>query len=135
MNHFVIINEYAEEGEIGVVVLNVTHSFEDAQVVFRQAVESELKYANEHNFKIYDKKIAFFDAGTSENYNQNHTKNIHCNYMKAINILWDVDCKEDLENLPKEIEIPDGMTDEYEISDYISEVTGFCHSGFIMEVQ
>lgn len=55
--------------------------------------------------------------------------------MKAINILWDVDFKQQLESMPTEIEIPDGMTDEYEISDYISEVTGFCHSGFIMEVQ
>lgn len=52
--------------------------------------------------------------------------------MKAI-VLWDVDCKEDLENLPKEIEIPDGMTDEDEISDYISNTTGFCHCGFATE--
>lgn len=50
--------------------------------------------------------------------------------MKAINIEWDVDCEEDLEDLPTEIEIPDGMTDEEEISDYISDETGFCHYGF-----
>lgn len=60
--------------------------------------------------------------------------------MKAINIKWDVDYPEDLENLPKEIEIPNdvlGYEDgedvyEYmdEISDYISDVTGFCHFGF-----
>lgn len=50
--------------------------------------------------------------------------------MKAINIIWDVDYEEDLENLPTEIDIPDGMTDEDEISDYISDKTGFCHKGF-----
>lgn len=60
--------------------------------------------------------------------------------MKAINIKWDVDYPEDLESLPKEIEIPNdvlGYEDgedvyEYmdEISDYISDVTGFCHFGF-----
>lgn len=50
--------------------------------------------------------------------------------MKAINILWDVDNDEDLDFLPEEIEIPDGMTDEDEISDYISDETGFCHCGF-----
>lgn len=50
--------------------------------------------------------------------------------MKAINIIWDVDFEEDLENLPTEIEIPNGMTDEEEISDYITDETGFCHNGF-----
>ena len=50
--------------------------------------------------------------------------------LKAVDIEWDVDSKEDLETLPIEIEIPYGMTDENEISDYLSEVTGFCHKGF-----
>ena len=50
--------------------------------------------------------------------------------MKAINIIWDVDFEEELEGLPAEIEIPDGMEDEDEISDYLSDVTGFCHWGF-----
>lgn len=50
--------------------------------------------------------------------------------MKAVNIEWDVDYEEQLEDLPTEIEIPNGMTDEEEISDYISDETGFCHYGF-----
>lgn len=50
--------------------------------------------------------------------------------MKAINILWDVDCDIDGEQLPTEIEIPDGMDEEEEISDYLSDFTGFCHAGF-----
>lgn len=54
--------------------------------------------------------------------------------MKAINIIWDVDYEEDLEGLPTEIEIPDWIKKddgyEDEISDYISDVTGFCHCGF-----
>lgn len=50
--------------------------------------------------------------------------------MRAINIMWDVDKEEDLEYLPTEIKIPKGMTDEEEISDYITEETGFCHNGF-----
>ena len=49
---------------------------------------------------------------------------------KAINIAWDVDREEDLQELPTEIELPEGMTDGEEISDYISEKTGFCHRGF-----
>lgn len=51
--------------------------------------------------------------------------------MKAINILWDTDSNQEvLKQLPKEIEIPEDITDEDEISDYISDVTGFCHKGF-----
>lgn len=50
--------------------------------------------------------------------------------MKAINIIWTVDYEEDLKALPKEITIPENMTDEDEISDYISDMTGFCHEGF-----
>lgn len=67
--------------------------------------------------------------------------------MKAINIEWDVTC-EDYENydwdedcedysyeeifdsLPTEIDIPDGMEDEDEISDYLTDMTGYCHYGF-----
>lgn len=48
--------------------------------------------------------------------------------MKAINIKWDTD-GESIE-LPNEIELPFGMINEDEISDYISDETGFCHYGF-----
>jgi hypothetical protein len=50
--------------------------------------------------------------------------------VKAINIDWDIDYEEDRESLPTEIEIPADMEDEDEISDYLSDVTGFCHKGF-----
>lgn len=50
--------------------------------------------------------------------------------MKAVHIQWDVDEPEELDELPSEIQIPDGMGDEDEISDYLSDVTGFCHRGF-----
>lgn len=50
--------------------------------------------------------------------------------MKAIDIIWDVDYEEDKDLLPTEIEIPDEITDIDEVSNYISDVTGFCHYGF-----
>ena len=54
--------------------------------------------------------------------------------MKAINIKWDVDFQLDLEDLPTEIEIPKEIeNDEDAISDYISDLTGFCHEGFSLE--
>ena len=49
--------------------------------------------------------------------------------MKVINILWDTDGEE--VNLPNEIEIPDWVDkDDDEISNYLSDETGFCHFGF-----
>lgn len=48
--------------------------------------------------------------------------------IKAVAIEWDVD-NQDVD-LPVEISIPDNLTDLDEISDYLSEVTGFCHLGF-----
>lgn len=64
--------------------------------------------------------------------------------MKAINIKWDIECPEELEELPNAIEIPEDIIDEdvdeydYEakldaISDYITDITGFCHKRFEME--
>ena len=53
--------------------------------------------------------------------------------MKAVKIMWDVDDETDLEHLPREMDIPVGMTDRDEISDYLSDTTGFCHKGFSIE--
>lgn len=63
--------------------------------------------------------------------------------MKVINIKWDVtdgaecmtreEIDEALSNLPTEVEIPKGMTDEDEISDWLSDEYGFCHYGFEIE--
>lgn len=56
-------------------------------------------------------------------------------YMKATNIKWDTDGDIELmKQLPTEIEIPEGITDEEEISDYLSDKTGFCHCGFDLVV-
>lgn len=48
--------------------------------------------------------------------------------MKVVNIVWDTDGEN--VKLPNEIELPFGMFDKDEISDYISDETGFCHYGF-----
>lgn len=55
---------------------------------------------------------------------------------KAVNIQWDIDdedCGDDNDlDLPKEIYIPGDIDieDDDEISDYLSELTGFCHFGY-----
>lgn len=51
--------------------------------------------------------------------------------MKAINIEWDVDDEKDLEVLPTEIIIPSELEEnDDEISDYLSDIAGYCHKGY-----
>ena len=52
--------------------------------------------------------------------------------MKAFNIEWDIDPDDEV-TLPTEVELPDGMTDEDEISDYLTDEIGFCHKGFRLQ--
>lgn len=53
--------------------------------------------------------------------------------MKATNIQWDIDEYGDEIDLPSEIEIPDDLKNDDEISDYLSDLTGFCHKGYRLE--
>ena len=50
----------------------------------------------------------------------------------ATNIIWDYDDDDEM-LFPTEIELPEDMTDIDEISDYLSDVTGYCHKGFTIE--
>ena len=61
--------------------------------------------------------------------------------MKATCIKWDTDGDRELrKSLPKEMDIPneiaydeDGEIDYDGIEDYLSDMTGFCHEGYILE--
>lgn len=56
--------------------------------------------------------------------------------MLATDIEWDTDGDmEALKRLPKNMVIPDDMTDEDEISEYLSDATGFCHFSYKLEKQ
>lgn len=50
--------------------------------------------------------------------------------MVAYKIRWDTD-GEDVD-LPRRVEIPPHITDLEEVSDYLSNLTGFCHKGFMV---
>lgn len=63
--------------------------------------------------------------------------------LKAINIKWDTDGdKEVFNELPTEMIVPEELEEMYkkdkefaleEISDWLSDETGFCHAGFEIE--
>ena len=49
----------------------------------------------------------------------------------AINIQWDTDGDEEIfRSLPQKVKIPQGMTDDEEIGDYLINLIEFCHYGF-----
>lgn len=53
--------------------------------------------------------------------------------MRAIDIKWDTDGDEEiLKTLPKEMDIPDDV-DEENVADWLSDETGFCVLGFVLE--
>ena len=53
--------------------------------------------------------------------------------MKAVNIKWDTDNDKDLlKTLPTEMEIPDDLSED-EVSDWLSDQTGYCHFGYELE--
>ena len=49
--------------------------------------------------------------------------------LMAVDIIWDKD-ETDSTVLPNYVIIPDGMEDDEDISDYITEKVGYCHCGF-----
>ena len=53
--------------------------------------------------------------------------------MKLVtNIIWDYDDNDEA-LFPTELNLPDGMTDVDEISNWLSDLTGYCNKGFTIE--
>lgn len=52
--------------------------------------------------------------------------------MKACNIIWDAE-PDVIDTLPTEVEIPNGITDVDDVSNYLSDLTGYCHFGFCLD--
>ncbi len=53
--------------------------------------------------------------------------------MIAYDIAWDTEGEDFVPPLPSEIELPEYITELYEISEYLSDCTGFCHKGFCLK--
>ena len=47
-------------------------------------------------------------------------------------IIWDYDDNDEV-LLPTELSLPEGMTDIDEISNWLSDLTGYCNKGFTIE--
>lgn len=59
---------------------------------------------------------------------------LESNTIIATDIVWDFDDKNET-SLPKQIVIPQEVAEKGDdaVSDYLSDVTGFCHKGYVLE--
>lgn len=69
------------------------------------------------------------------------TPNLMCKFgnckelriLKVVNIEWDTNSLGEAEALPSELVVPEEMTDDIEaVSDWLSDLTGFFHKGFVL---
>lgn len=56
-------------------------------------------------------------------------------HWRAVNIQWDIDDEDESADLPSELDIPSDIIYMDEVSDYLSDLTGFCHLGFDVVVE
>lgn len=67
-------------------------------------------------------KERYANMTTSERYDYAYSYFYHC-----------PGALEDLFELPTSVEIPDDITDEDDVSDWLSDEYGFCHRGFALD--
>ena len=75
MTHYVVMCDWAISGSFidsGVDITGIAHSLDEAKEIFAKAVIDEKKYAEEHNFTIYEDSEVEFDAGEEGNYIEEH---------------------------------------------------------------
>ena len=74
MKHYVVVLEWATEGDNGSNVLGVTHNLADAKQIFDDTIEEEMDLATNNCWTIYEHTDSVFDAGEDGFYCNNHSK-------------------------------------------------------------
>lgn len=74
MEHYAIINEWANDYEYDVAIIGIAHSLEEAKGIFNNSVGDEKKYADEHGYEIFEDNDVIFDAGKYGEYIVFHTR-------------------------------------------------------------
>ena len=74
MEHYVVILDWASDYECGVEILGVTHTIEEAKVIFNNSVGDEKHHAKEFGYEIYTDCETDFDASEYGYYAKEHTR-------------------------------------------------------------
>jgi phosphoribosyl-dephospho-CoA transferase len=74
MKHYVVVLNWATEGDNGSNVLGVAHTLEEAKEIFDETFKEEKDLAENNGWKIYEESDKVFDAGEDGYYHDNYTK-------------------------------------------------------------
>lgn len=74
MMHYVVVLEWATDGDCGSNVIGVKHSLEEAKKLFNEIAADEREFAIEHEWIIYEDIDVSFDAGENGMYSANHSR-------------------------------------------------------------
>lgn len=74
MKHYVVVLNWATEGDNGSNVLGVAHTLEEAKEIFNETFEEEKELAENNGWIVYECTSTVFDAGEDGYYNDNYTK-------------------------------------------------------------
>ena len=74
MKHYVVINDWSNEYECGVIIIAVAHSWQEAKESFNKFITEEKAYVKDKGWTIYEDLIDDFDAGEEGYYAANHTR-------------------------------------------------------------
>ena len=72
MEHWVVIKYWASDYELGVDVVGIAHSFEEAKKTFADEVAKERPNAIEEGYRVYGDGEGIFDAGEEGYYSKEH---------------------------------------------------------------
>ena len=70
--HYVVILEEVEDGEVSVKVLAVKHSYEEAVMFLAETVKEKRNEAEDYGYEVMEDAKSCFDAGESGFYDNNH---------------------------------------------------------------
>lgn len=74
MKHYVIVLNWATEGDNGSNVLGVAHTIDEAKEIFNETRQEEKELAENNGWEIYEDSDDVFDAGENGYYRDNYTK-------------------------------------------------------------
>ena len=73
MTHYVVVLNWATEGDNGSNVLGVAHTLDEAKKIFNETLKEEKELAENNGWEIYEDEDVIFDAGEGGFYCDNHT--------------------------------------------------------------
>ena len=74
MKHFVVINRWATQDDLGVNIVGIAHDIANAKEIFASVVDNEREIAKDNDWYIEEDSDMYFEAYEEDGfYSQGHT--------------------------------------------------------------